>query len=144
MKLIQRQRSSFFKSMNGHNYYFHFTCSQCQWTDAVSRTLQNDLYGSKLHNARNLFEQRRPISWLSLCSLGYPENLCFCLTHCVRIFPLQMPQNTRNRSSYQRCFIKKGVLKNFTKFTGKLLYQSFFFNKVAVFAGGFIWILRNF
>ena len=130
--------------MNGHNYYFHFTCSQCQWTDAVSRTLQNDLYGSKLHNARNLFEQRRPISWLSLCSLGYPENLCFCLTHCVRIFRLQMPQNTRNRSSYQRCFIKKGVLKNFTKFTGKPLYQSLFFNKVAVFVGGFIWILRNF
>ena len=28
-------------------------------------------------------------------------------------------------------FYKKGVLKNFTKFTGKHLFQSLFFNKVA-------------
>ena len=36
-----------------------------------------------------------------------------------------------NRSSHQRCSIKKGVLRSFTKFTGKCLYQSLFFNKVA-------------
>ena len=35
------------------------------------------------------------------------------------------------RSSHQRCFIKKSVLRNFTKFAGKHLYQSLFFNKVA-------------
>ena len=28
-------------------------------------------------------------------------------------------------------FCKKGVLRNFTKFTGKRLWQSLFFNKVA-------------
>ena len=28
-------------------------------------------------------------------------------------------------------FCNKGVLENFTKFTGKHLHQSFFFNKVA-------------
>ena len=38
---------------------------------------------------------------------------------------------TFNRSSHQRCSIKKGVLRNFTKFTGKHLCQSLFFNKVA-------------
>ena len=37
----------------------------------------------------------------------------------------------RNRSSLPEVFCKKGVLRNFTKFTGKHLYQSFFFNKVA-------------
>ena len=36
-----------------------------------------------------------------------------------------------NRSSHRRCSIKKAVLKNFTKFTGKHLRQSLFFNKVA-------------
>ena len=36
-----------------------------------------------------------------------------------------------SRSSHQRCSMKKGVLKNFTKFTGKHLCQSLFFNKVA-------------
>ena len=34
------------------------------------------------------------------------------------------------RSSHQRCSMKKGVLRNFTKFTGKHLCQSLFFNKV--------------
>ena len=35
------------------------------------------------------------------------------------------------RSSYRKCSIKKGVLRNFSKFTGKHLHQSLFFNKVA-------------
>ena len=35
------------------------------------------------------------------------------------------------RSSHQRCSVRKGVLRNFTKFTGKHLYQSYYFNKVA-------------
>ena len=36
-----------------------------------------------------------------------------------------------SRSSHQRCSVRKGALRNFTKFTGKHLCQSFFFNKVA-------------
>ena len=35
------------------------------------------------------------------------------------------------RSSHQRCSMQKGVLRHFTKFRGKHLCQSFFFNKVA-------------
>ena len=35
------------------------------------------------------------------------------------------------RSSRPKVFYKKGVLKNFTKFTGKHLCQRLFFNKVA-------------
>ena len=35
------------------------------------------------------------------------------------------------RSSHRRCSVKKGVLRNFTKFTGKHLCQSLFFSKVA-------------
>ena len=34
------------------------------------------------------------------------------------------------RSSHQRCSERKGVLRNFAKFTEKHLCQSFFFNKV--------------
>ena len=34
------------------------------------------------------------------------------------------------RSSHQRCFVKKDVLRNFAIFTGKHLCQSLFFNKV--------------
>ena len=34
------------------------------------------------------------------------------------------------RSSHQRCSVKKGVLRNYTKFTGKHLCQGLFFSKV--------------
>ena len=34
-------------------------------------------------------------------------------------------------SSHQRCSLRKGVLRNFERFTGKQLCQSLFFNKVA-------------
>ena len=36
-----------------------------------------------------------------------------------------------NRSSHQGCSMKNVLLRNFTKFTGKRLCQSLFFNKVA-------------
>ena len=36
-----------------------------------------------------------------------------------------------SRSSHQTCSMKKGALRNFTKFTGKHRLQSLFFNKVA-------------
>ena len=35
-----------------------------------------------------------------------------------------------NKRSHQGCSIKKGVLRNFTKFTGNHLCQSLSFNKV--------------
>ena len=59
------------------------------------------------------------------------------------------------RSSHPEEFCKKGILRNFAKFTGKNLSQSLFFNKVAGLrfatllkkdpcTGVFLWILRNF
>ena len=41
----------------------------------------------------------------------------------------------RVRSTRQEEFYKKVVLKNFTRFTGKRLCQSLFFNKVADLGG---------
>ena len=35
------------------------------------------------------------------------------------------------RSSHQRCSVRKGVHRNFVKFTEKHLCQAVFFNKVA-------------
>ena len=37
----------------------------------------------------------------------------------------------KNRNSHRRCSVKKNVLRNFAKFTGKHLCQSLFLNKVA-------------
>ena len=48
-------------------------------------------------------------------------------------YPTQWVDNCDKsyRSSHQRCSVKKGVLRNFKKFTGKHLSQSLIFNKVA-------------
>ena len=59
------------------------------------------------------------------------------------------------RSSHRRCSVKKGVVRNFAKFTWKKPVPDLFFNKVAVLGlqlywkrdsgtGVFLWILRNF
>ena len=41
------------------------------------------------------------------------------------------PQVSCFRSNYQRCSVKKDVLRNFAIFTGKYLCQGLYFNKVA-------------
>ena len=46
--------------------------------------------------------------------------------HCYRLH--NFPSFS---SSHWRCSVRKGVLRNFAEFTGKHLWQSLFFNKVA-------------
>ena len=53
----------------------------------------------------------------------------------ISVFPIriiQLYQKYISRSTRPDIFCKKGVLRNFTKFTVKYLCQSLFFNKVAV------------
>ena len=59
----------------------------------------------------------------------YVSNLC--MFDLSRNLTLESFQLCLFRSSHLRCSIKKVVLRNFTKFTGKHLCQSLFFNKVA-------------
>ena len=46
--------------------------------------------------------------------------------NCVKITLTRVPE-----AVVLRCSVKIGVLRNFTKFTGKHLHQRLFFNKVA-------------
>ena len=45
------------------------------------------------------------------------------------VFAITIQMTTR--SSHQRCSARKGVIRNFSKFTGKHLFQVLFYNKVA-------------
>ena len=61
-----------------------------------------------------------------ICDFSYKDTIASTLQPVkVRFMKIIV------RSSHQRCSIKKGVLKNFAKFTGKCLCQGLFFNKVA-------------
>ena len=82
-------------------------------------------------------------SSIILSQSEYIFSICFVIDACFKSkywFLL-------DRSSHQSCSIIRNVLRNFTKFTGKHLCQSLFFDKVAGLRPGtgvFLWILRNF
>ena len=74
---------------------------------------------SEIHNKNN--SRAIPLDfapWYLLLFLDF----CIC-TQVLILVP--------SRSSRPELFCKKGVLRNFSKFTGKHLCQSLFFNKVA-------------
>ena len=61
--------------------------------------------------------------------ITYPISSNLCKTSSLHCYPLYNFPSFRN--SHWRCFVRKGVLRNFAKFTGKRLWQSFFFNTFA-------------
>ena len=86
-----------------------------------------------------------------LCNIGPEHNFVLvCLGQdCTKQYLVHC------RNSYQRCFVKKGVLKNFAIFTGKHMCWSFFLIKLRAFRTATLlkknsstdvleWNLRNF
>ena len=69
--------------------------------------------------------------------LTFPSPMICSNTTMIMISLGQMKQSNC-RSSCPEVFCKKGVLRNFEKFTGKHLYQRLFFNKVAGLACNFM------
>ena len=58
-------------------------------------------------------------------------NLLLYIVDLSLVINLSLVICKNNRSSHERYSVRKGVLRNFAKFTGKQLCQSLFFNKVA-------------
>ena len=83
---------------------------------------------------------------LKAFSVLIESNIAFCLVNNESL-KIQWRSCNWYRSSHQKCSMKKGVLENFLEFTGKHLWQSLFFNKVAglvqVFSCEFCKISRN-
>ena len=55
------------------------------------------------------------------------------------IYKVLWNKSVQRRSSHRRCSIKKGVLRNFAKFTGKHLCQRLFFKKTATLLKKSLW-----
>ena len=78
---------------------------------------------------------------ISVLSLFFNKDNCNVVIKILRRndnFPVNFSKfsgkvfyRTPTRSSHQKCSARKGILRNFVKFTGKHLSQSVFFNKVA-------------
>ena len=59
--------------------------------------------------------------------VGYSNCEDYCFSSKCQSYLVE----AKVRSSHRRCSIRKGVLRNFAKFTGKHMCQSLFLNKVA-------------
>ena len=81
----------------------------------------------------SLFSSLSLGDWLnsSLPILLFGDNFYLDLLRVLISIDLFICQGYHYRSSHQRCSMKKGVLRNLAKFTGRHLCQSLFFNKVA-------------
>ena len=82
-----------------------------------------------------MFLQNIPAAYES----RYRELHFSILSWKYQVFKKSYKTNDKiSKSSHQTCSVKKGVLRNFAKFTGKNLCQRLFFNKVAGGACNFI------
>ena len=81
-------------------------------------------------------------SWICFCGIEYATAACYLLCYYFNnenqsVFykkctvAISAIFFSKNRSSHLRYSVRKGVLKNFAKFTGEHLCQSLFFDKVA-------------
>ena len=102
----------------------------------ASRTLEQSVL--RIFYSFHVSHQSFKRSGSSKCSLRVPTNLNFLknlnqLGYLGRenLEKLGNIEIGRSRSSRQEVFFKKGILRNFAKFTGKRLCQSLFFDKVA-------------
>ena len=90
----------------------------------------NKVAGSACNLIKKRFWQRCfPVNFAKFLRIPFLQNTSArLLLYWTQLFCLFSDQimllfSTLCRSSYWRCFIKKGVLKNFTKFTGKQPYH---------------------
>ena len=59
------------------------------------------------------------------------HSSCNSSNQKTKIILIREEKQNQSRSSHGRCSVKRGVLLNFAKFTGKHLFQILVFNKVA-------------
>ena len=88
---------------------------KCQQSDDAINKQSDHLENYLATNDRLFF---------NFCPFANCHNNLSCIKTLMHIFIY--------RSSYQRCSVEIGVLRNFVKFTGKHLCQRLFFNKVAI------------
>ena len=85
---------------------------------------------------------KSPVIWNPMLTVSSSEVIAYVSAYNIKLYKLM---STRISSSafvgdkehvlleavVRRCYIKKGVLENFVKFTGKHLCQGLFFNKIS-------------
>ena len=86
--------------------------------------------------ATNIYVKLKILGWLSNFQFSAFLVLCSCsvlnIVMNIALFVKEIAKKKKKiRSSHWRCSVRKGVLRNFVQFTGKHLFQSLIFDKVA-------------
>ena len=112
-------------------------------------------YETEKFRIRTLFTQcitsgsKTFLSSFLCCTASHLSEICIGENIWQSLVGHPFKKKNSSRSSRPEMFYKKDVLRNFTKFTGKHLCQSLFFNKVAgprtcFFIGHLWWLLLQF
>ena len=100
----------------------------------TGKHLCHGLFFNKVADPKTLFLQNtsRGCFWTNndLFNTKFSSKISVC-ENMYAYLNLHFTWDDIYRSCHRRCFVKKGVLRNFAKFTGKHMWQSLFFSKVA-------------
>ena len=104
----------------------------CKYWKTIGKrsTSYTELFNLKfrMNSPKRVIQKLRDAKVLCYVTFEWPRNL---LVRKVLYLGFAKISGEIYRSSRQRCFVKKDALRNFTKFTGKCLCQTLFFDKVA-------------
>ena len=126
--LLVKKRKYFSSPLKSRNIRNVYSC-----LSLIMETIKENMNPFEAHDASYLFNMTTgKIAW---------KNGSDLLQNLAKIYKEKeknsfwnafiIPLHSTKRSSHQRCSVKKIVLRSFTKFTGKCICQSLFFNKVA-------------
>ena len=85
----------------------------------VTHRLTQAAFSPKIRIFFSIFKKGQgdlPPSLVVTCLRAYREGFVTVISVC---FAIAFSMSYRNRSSHQICFVNKGILRNFAKFTGK-------------------------
>ena len=108
-----------------------------QWYCKVGFLTNANLYFANVKPCRVLFQPNASYAQLKLRTFSWKWNIhkwrllrCFIVVNSFVRPVVALRDRYVNRSSRPEVFCKKGILRNFSKLTGKNLCQRLFFNKV--------------
>ena len=100
------------------------------WSHLLKKSVMENFIFCAVNIQFNIFEPQG-LYWTNVSAFGL--TMALKIIGCeLQVWLPKVPKFLfLFRSSYRRCSVKKGVPRSFTKFSGKHLCQSHFFNNVA-------------
>ena len=126
---------SWWRSLPYRNQSIDFLWKSMDWL-ICDKDLRHKSVKVRIFRDQSMFSYGNWVPWnfnLTKPMNQFKKNIRTLLAQDFALVFFEIFMRFKFRSRHRKCSVKKGVLKNFSKFTGKHLCQSLLFNKVASF-----------